>query len=199
MPSVGCGSTSIRLSHLSYTATSHVLLLLLPFKHPDRMSGMFNGGLQCWQERRVHLMLLICLQAQGLGRSAWYNATIDGKVLAQNGKWLIPLDLQQWPKALPSRGVLELDVLQLPMNKAPWIRADQIYIHSRKDSEVLALQQLQSEDAESSIVQALARPTSSHYQIGSAGHFTAGVETMEQVANAAVNSSASVAIQPDLT
>lgn len=144
-------------------------------------------------------MLLTCLQAQGLGRSAWYNATIDGKVLAQNGKWLIPLDLQQWPKALPNRGVLELDVLQLPMNKAPWIRADQVYIHSRKDSEVLALQQLQSEDAESNVVQVSGRPTSSQYQKGSAGHLTSGIETMEQVASAEVHSSASVAIQPDLT
>ncbi|KAL0042870.1 hypothetical protein WJX79_002046 [Trebouxia sp. C0005] len=57
------------------------------------------------------------VQAQGFGRSAWFNATLDGRLLVQGSKWLTPIDLQQWPKALPSRGTLELDVLQLPLSK----------------------------------------------------------------------------------
>ena len=64
------------------------------------------------------------LQGQSFGRPAWFNATLDGRVLVQGGKWLIPLDLQQWPKTLPSRGSLELDVLQLPLSKVPWIAND---------------------------------------------------------------------------
>lgn len=34
------------------------------------------------------------------------------------------MDLQQWPKSLPSKGTLELDVLQLPLSKVPWIARD---------------------------------------------------------------------------
>ena len=34
------------------------------------------------------------------------------------------MDLQQWPKSLPSRGTFELDVLQLPLSKVPWIAND---------------------------------------------------------------------------
>ncbi|DBA68532.1 TPA: hypothetical protein ACH3X2_013596 [Trebouxia sp. C0005] len=64
------------------------------------------------------------VQAQGFGRSAWFNATLDGRLLVQGSKWLTPIDLQQWPKALPSRGTLELDVLQLPLSKVPWIAKD---------------------------------------------------------------------------
>ena len=42
----------------------------------------------------------------------------------QSGKCLIPIDLQQWPKSLPSKGSLELDVLQLPLSQLPWIARD---------------------------------------------------------------------------
>ena len=42
----------------------------------------------------------------------------------QSSKWLIPIDLQQWPKSLPNKGSLELDVLQLPLSKLPWIAKD---------------------------------------------------------------------------
>lgn len=42
----------------------------------------------------------------------------------QSSKWLIPIDLQQWPKSLPIKGGLELDVLQLPLSKLPWIAKD---------------------------------------------------------------------------
>ena len=42
----------------------------------------------------------------------------------QGSKWLTPIDLQQWPKSLPSRGTLELDALQLPLSKVPWIAKD---------------------------------------------------------------------------
>lgn len=34
------------------------------------------------------------------------------------------MDLQQWPKSLPSKGTLELDVLQLPLSRVPWIAKD---------------------------------------------------------------------------
>lgn len=34
------------------------------------------------------------------------------------------MDQQQWPKSLPSKGTLELDVLQLPLSKVPWIARD---------------------------------------------------------------------------
>ena len=34
------------------------------------------------------------------------------------------MDLQQWPKSLPNKGTLELDVLQLPLSKVPWIAKD---------------------------------------------------------------------------
>ena len=44
--------------------------------------------------------------------------------MVQGSKWLTPIDLQQWPKSLPSRGTLELDVLQLPLSKVPWIAKD---------------------------------------------------------------------------
>ena len=44
--------------------------------------------------------------------------------MVQGGKWIIPMDLQQWPKSLPSKGTLELDVLQLPLSKVPWIAND---------------------------------------------------------------------------
>lgn len=64
---------------------------------------------------------LLCVQAQSFGRSAWFNATLDGRLVVQSSKWLTPIDLQQWPKTLPSRGTLELDVLQLPLSKVPWI------------------------------------------------------------------------------
>ena len=64
------------------------------------------------------------LQAQAFGRSAWFNAKLDDRQLVQAGKWLIPLDLQQWPKSLPNKGRLELDVLQLPFSKVPWIGND---------------------------------------------------------------------------
>ena len=68
---------------------------------------------------------VVCyLQAQAFGRSAWFNAKLDDRQLVQAGKWLIPLDLQQWPKSLPNRGRLELDVLQLPFSKVPWIAND---------------------------------------------------------------------------
>ncbi len=64
------------------------------------------------------------MQAQNFGRSAWFNATLDGRLVVQGSKWLTPIDLQQWPKSLPSRGTLELDVLQLPLSKVPWIAKD---------------------------------------------------------------------------
>lgn len=131
------------------------------------------------------------MQAQGLGRPAWYNATVDGRLLAQGGKWLIPLDLQQWPKALPNRGTLGLDVLQLPQNKAPWMKNDEIHICSNKDSEVLALQPSQAEIGDDSAY------------LGMEGlHSQAKVATTRTAVNdvdvAAVNSSASVALQPAL-
>ncbi len=69
-------------------------------------------------------VLVCCLQAQSFGRSAWFNATLDGRLVVQGSKWLTPIDLQQWPKTLPSRGTLELDVLQLPLSKVPWIAKD---------------------------------------------------------------------------
>ena len=78
------------------------------------------------------------MQAQSSGRSAWFNATLDGRVLAEGGKWLIPIDLQQWPKALPSRGSLEVDVLQLPVHKAPWMASGEICIHSTVSHPALA-------------------------------------------------------------
>ena len=64
------------------------------------------------------------VQAQSFGRSAWYNTTLDGRLMAQGGKWLIPLDLQQWARSLPNKGSMELDVLQLPLGKVPWIAKD---------------------------------------------------------------------------
>ena len=64
------------------------------------------------------------MQGQSLGRPAWFNATLDNRAVVQGGKWLIPMDLQQWPKSLPSKGTLELDVLQLPLSKVPWIAKD---------------------------------------------------------------------------
>lgn len=64
------------------------------------------------------------MQAQSFGRSAWFNATLDGRLAVQSSKWLIPIDLQQWPKSLPIKGSLELDVLQLPLGKLPWIAKD---------------------------------------------------------------------------
>ena len=67
---------------------------------------------------------MLCVQAQTFGRSAWFNATLDGRLVVQGSKRLTPIDLQQWPKTLPSRGTLELDVLQLPLSKVPWIAKD---------------------------------------------------------------------------
>ena len=64
------------------------------------------------------------MQGQGFGRPVWFNATLDGRAVVQAGKWLVPMDLQQWPKSLPNRGTLELDVLQLPLSKVPWIAKD---------------------------------------------------------------------------
>ena len=64
------------------------------------------------------------LQGQSMGRPAWFNATLDGRCMVQSSKWIIPMDLQQWPRSLPSRGSLELDVLQLPLSKVPWIAHD---------------------------------------------------------------------------
>ncbi len=79
----------------------------------------------CWlAETCKILLLLLCLQAQSFGRSAWFNATLDGRLVVQASKWLTPIDLQQWPKSLPSKGTLELDVLQLPLSKVPWIAKD---------------------------------------------------------------------------
>lgn len=140
----------------------------------------------------------MCSQAQVLKRSAWYNATVDGRVLAQNGKWLIPLDLQQWPKALPNRGTLELDVLQLPMNKVPWMRDNQVSIQSRKDSEVVAPQPHQLEDTESAAGQAANQQTLSQNP-DSAGASLAGLDALDHAGDTVVNSSASVAVEPALT
>ena len=64
------------------------------------------------------------MQAQGFGQSAWFNATLDGKLMVQGSKWLTPMNLQQWPKSLPTKGSLELHVLQLPLSKLPWIARD---------------------------------------------------------------------------
>lgn len=64
------------------------------------------------------------LQGQSMDRAAWFNATLDGRCMVQSGKWLLPMDLQQWPRSLPNRGTLELDVLQLPLSKVPWIAHD---------------------------------------------------------------------------
>ena len=131
------------------------------------------------------------MQAQGLGRPAWYNATVDGRLLAQGGKWLIPLDLQQWPKALPSRGTLELDVLQLPQNKAPWMKNDAIHICSNKDSEVLALQPSQAEVGDDSAYLGM-EGSQSQAKVASSRTAVYDVDV------AAVNSSASVALLPAL-
>jgi len=74
------------------------------------------------------------VQAQSFGRSAWFNATLDGRLVVQSSKWLTPIDLQQWPKSLPSRGALELDVLQLPQSKVPWIAEDGSIAVGRKST-----------------------------------------------------------------
>ncbi|DBB11592.1 TPA: hypothetical protein ACH3X3_006983 [Trebouxia sp. C0006] len=74
------------------------------------------------------------LQAQSFGRSAWFNAMLDGRLVVQGSKWLTPIDLQQWPKSLPSRGTLELDVLQLPLSKVPWIAKDGSIAVGRRSS-----------------------------------------------------------------
>ena len=78
--------------------------------------------------------LVCCLQAQSFGRSAWFNAMLDGRLVVQGSKWLTPIDLQQWPKSLPSRGTLELDVLQLPLSKVPWIAKDGSIAVGRRSS-----------------------------------------------------------------
>ena len=72
------------------------------------------------------------MQGQSLGRPAWFNATLDNRAVVQGGKWLIPMDLQQWPKSMPSRGSLELDVLQLPLSRVPWIAKDSSIVISSK-------------------------------------------------------------------
>ena len=130
-----------------------------------------------------------------MGRPAWFNATIDGKVLAQGGKWLIPLDLQQWPKALPNRGTLELDVLQLPMHAAPWIKKDEVHICSKKDSAVLILQSNQAEgkdceDAEGT-VNIQSNKTAADLKV-------AATSTVDGSADTAVIHAASIALQPAL-
>lgn len=68
---------------------------------------------------------------------------MDGRVLAQEGKWVIPLDLQQWPKSLPNRGLLELDVLQLPIQKVPWMACGNIHIYSTFAAQAQAPQEQQ--------------------------------------------------------
>lgn len=138
------------------------------------------------------------MQAQGLGHPAWFNATVDGKVLAQGGKWLIPLDLQQWPKALPNRGTLELDVLQLPMHKAPWMKKNQVHICSKKDSEVLTLQSNQAECGDTDSDVNIEDATSPHTNKHATDLKAAAASNVDANADTAVNSAASVALQPAL-